>query len=195
LLVTYYDKTYQTIRTGKQIWMAENLTTTKYQNGDDIPNITNNIEWNAHTSAYSNYNNEEKKAIVYGRLYNWYAVSDKRKLCPQGWHIPSNEEWNLLANYLGGDNVAGNFIKESGHTHWENSISGSSNSSGLTLVPGGYRNYKGQFFYIGYHAYLWSSTEYNSNAWYRYLYSNDAAIHVGYASKDNGFSVRCLKDD
>ena len=110
---------YTTVKIGTQVWMVENLKVTRYRNGDPIPNVTDNNSWNVLTTdAYCNYNNDTANVSAYGRLYNWYAVNDNRKIAPTGWHVPSDEEWATLGDFLGGNNIAGGKMKEPGTTHW-----------------------------------------------------------------------------
>jgi uncharacterized protein (TIGR02145 family) len=187
---------YKTIKIGNQIWMAENLKTTKYHNGEPIPNITDNTTWYHLTSgAYCNYNNNSSYVLTYGRLYNWYAVNDNKGLAPEGWHIPSDAEWITLINYLGGVNVAGGKLKESGIVHWQNPNTGATNVSGFTALPGGFRGLGGAFGDIGVSAYIWSATEDNMNkAWFYHMnYSYSMIDRINY-DKYHGFSVRCIKD-
>lgn len=183
---------YATIQIGTQTWMAENLKTTKYNDGTAIPNITDNTAWEGLTTgAWCNYNNDVNNNSTYGKLYNWYAVNTG-KLAPAGWHVPTDAEWTTLTNYLGGDE--GDKMKAT--TLWT-AYAGitNTNSSGFTGLPAGFRNYFGTFTSIGSYGYFWSSPEYNtSNAWYRMLFYNysDAYSTSGY--KRNGFSVRCVRD-
>lgn len=200
--------TYKTIEIGTQIWMAENLKTTKYQNGDAIPNVTDNTSWtNLSTGAYANYNNNANNVATYGRLYNWYAVNDSRKLCPQNWHVPTDTELKTLEMYLGmstteandtgfrGVDVGGK-LKETGTAHWNSSNSGATNSSGFTALPGGYRYYNnGGFYVIGSNGFWWSASEYNASyAWYRNLYYAGSDVIRNFNYKRNGYCVRCVRD-
>jgi len=187
---------YKTVKIGTQVWMAENLKVTHYRNGDPILNITDNTQWDSLTTgAYCNYNNDPNNAITYGRLYNWYAVTDSRNLAPIGWRVPTDAEWQTLINYLGGDDVAGGKIKEAGTTHWSSPNTGATNESGFTALPGGYRYYYGYFLNLGDLANFWSSTERNSDdAWYRVLYFNNAAVYRCNDSKRSGLSVRLVRD-
>ena len=180
---------------GTQTWMASNLNVTKYRNGDKIPQVKNAATWGGlQSGAWCFYNNDTANGNVYGRLYNWYAVNDPRGLAPAGWHIPTDAEWTTLANYLGGEFVAGGQMKETGTTHWQAPNTDATNSSGFTALPGGYRVYRSQFYVIGLYCYLWSSTEYNTGAYARYLFYNSRFINRSYLNKLNGFSVRCIKD-
>ncbi len=185
---------YKTIKIGNQVWMAENLKTTHYRDGSDIPNVTDNNEWSKlTTAAYCNYDNSTSKGNTYGCLYNWYAVNDYRGLAPDGWHIPSDAEWTTLSNFLGGSEIAGGKLKST--KSWDSPNTGASNSSGFTALPGGFRDYDGAFGNIGLGGYWWSSTEYGtSSAWGRSLVCNNSGEGRGGNSKNNGFSVRCLRD-
>ena len=187
---------YRVVRIGNQYWMAENLKVTHYRNGDPIPNVTDNAQWTALSSgAYCNYNNDPSLADIYGRLYNWFAVADPRGLAPVGWHVPSDAEWEILVNYLGGAAVAGGALKEAGLAHWNSPNTGATNSSGFTALPGGYRSYLGYFYYMGYIAIFWSSTEYSINyAWSRSLLYDSAQVNRGNYVRPYGLSVRCVRD-
>ena len=187
---------YHTVTIGTQVWMVENLNVTHYRNGDPIPNITYNTAWlNDTTGAYSNYNNDVNYSISYGRLYNWYAVANNRKIAPAGWHVPTDAEWTVLTDSLGGDSIAGGKMKEAGTAHWLSPNTGATNSSGFTALPGGGRDYNGGFYYLTHGAYFWSSTEYSSpNAWYRGLGYGNESVGRYYDIKTDGFSVRCAHD-
>lgn len=183
---------YHTVKIGTQVWMLENLKVTRYRNGDPITNITDDIAWKASTKeAYCWYMNDITYGQVYGALYNWYAVSDNRKICPIGWHIPSLTEWTTLSNYLG--STAGGKMKEVGNNHWSNGNYGADNSSGFTGLPGGYRyNSSGL---LGSVAYFWSATEANiSTAWSCYLSNANTNLIILNLPNQEGMSVRCVKD-
>jgi uncharacterized protein (TIGR02145 family) len=189
--------TYKTIQIGTQTWMAENLKTTKYNDGTAIPLVTVNSAWAALTTPGYCWNNNDAATYkaTYGALYNCYTVNTG-KLCPTGWHVPSNAEWTTLTTYLGGESVAGSILKETGTTHWFNSNFGGTNSSGFTALPGGYRLSIGSCNGIGFDGYWWSSTEYSTAyAWKWSMYHNLASVSRGsYHEKQFGFSVRCLRD-
>jgi len=194
--VTDYDSNvYKTVKIGDQWWMAENLKVTHYRNGDPIPNVTDATEWNALTTgAYCNYDNNSSNAEIYGRLYNWYAVTDSN-IAPEGWHVPSDAEWETLVNYLGGGSVAGGKLKETGTTHWNSPNEGATNESGFAALPGGYRTSDGYFGDLGNYAHFWSSTENGSNtAWTRELYYYTARVYRYDAGKRFGYSVRLVRD-
>ncbi len=190
--VTDFDgNVYQTVTIGEQVWMAENLKATHYRNGDPIPNVADFSEWVwLTTGAYCEY----ISVATYGRLYNWYAVDDSRGLAPEGWHVPTDAEWQTLVDYLGGGSVAGGKMKETGTTHWNSPNTGATNESGFSALPGGFRG-GGIFTGIGDNALFWSSSEANSSdAWYRYLNSFSSEIDRNDTGKPSGFSVRCVKD-
>ena len=183
---------YKTICIGNQIWMAENLKVSRYRNGDPIPNVTKDEEWSKlKTGAWCNYANDISIDSEYGKLYNFYAVVDKRGLAPKGWHVPSDEELETLITFLGGEDKAGGELKEEELMHWRNPNKGATNKSGFSALPGGGRGYDGMFDYIGEEIYLWSS----SDAWYRFIYYYDSIVHRDrYRGEKCGFSVRCIRD-
>jgi uncharacterized protein (TIGR02145 family) len=193
---------YKTIVIGTQEWMAENLNTSIYRNGDAIPTNLDNATWQSTTSgAWAYYGNDESYACPYGKLYNWSACVDARQLCPVGWHVPSDAEWTVLTDYLGGEIVAGGKMKTTGNIngstglwYWPNE--GATNSSGFSGAPGSYRHLSGEFGdIIGDWGRFWSSSEYDTyHAWFRQLdYFNDDALRA-YSNKRFGLSVRCLRD-
>jgi uncharacterized protein (TIGR02145 family) len=191
---------YKTVTIGTQTWMAENLKVTKYNDGTTIPNITDNTQWqNNTTGAWSYYNNDEANNAKYGKLYNWYAVSKtsngNKNVCPTGWHVPTDAEWTVLTDYLGGESVAGGKMKEVGTTNWNSPNTSATNTSLFTGLPGGNRNVIGIYSTIGNSGDWWSSPESNANgAWNRDLnYDNGNAFRYNF-NKKNGLSVRCLRD-
>ncbi len=187
---------YQTIRIGTQIWMTENLKTTRYKDATEIQLVTDNTTWsNLATGAYCWYDNDEALyGDTYGLLYNWYTVNTGN-LCPTGWHIPVSTEWTTLSDYLGGASVAGGKLKEFGTMHWNYPNSGATNETGFTALPGGYRLYDGTFRYNGEYAYWWTSTEVPAiDAWYQGLLYNTETLAGFYTNKHYGLSVRCVKD-
>jgi uncharacterized protein (TIGR02145 family) len=183
---------YKTILIGAQVWMAENLASTKFNDGTDITWATNINDWNLATNpAYSWYNNI---TVSYGALYNWYAVNSG-KLCPSGWHVPTDDEWTALSTYLGGSVVAGSKLKETGTVHWQSPNSGATNISGFTALPGGYRYYNGTFNSIKRYGYWWTSTENStSNAYGRDMYHGYSNLDRISSDKRSGASIRCIKD-
>jgi uncharacterized protein (TIGR02145 family) len=198
--------TYATIVIGTQEWMGENLRTTTYANGDPIPNVTDGFTWGQLTTgAWAHYNNDSQYEIPYGKLYNWYAVADPRNVCPAGWHVPTDGEWNTLVGYLDPayepndgtqSATAGGMMKSTGTQYWDSPNTGASNESGFSGLPGGYRNYgNGYVDHLGFLGNWWSASEsVAESAWTRALSYDDAAINWSSHSKRSGFSVRCLRD-
>lgn len=182
---------YHTVKIGVQTWMVENLKTTHFRNGEEISNV---IHSNGE-SVYSNYNNNDSYVTPYGRLYNWYAVADSRQLAPAGWHIPTDAEWDILINYLGGYDMAGGKMKDTS-AYWEAPNTSAINSSGFSGLPGGSRNTSyGNFLNLGYAGWWWSSTEYYTDyVWLRSLTYNSAKVNRSNTTKEFGLSVRCVKD-
>ncbi len=187
---------YRIVTIGSQVWMAENLKVTHYRNGDIISHVSDSTIWsNLTTGAYCEYDNESHYVATYGRLYNWFAVSDNRNIAPAGWHVASRTDWQTLAYYLGGDAIAGGKLKEAGYSHWNSPNMGATNETGFTALPAGYRLTDGSYDGESYSAYFWSATEYNSqNAWYRSLNYNFAELFGHINNKQFGFSVRCVRD-
>lgn len=193
--IKYNGYTYQTIYINGREWFAENLQTSKFQNGDNIPNVSDSSTWSElSTPGYCFYNNDQKThENNYGALYNWYAVIS-RDLCPIGWHVPTDAEWSQLTDYLGGYEVAGSKLKNT--TGWKDNRNGN-NESGFSALPGGYRSSNGSFYNIGHLGYWWSSKwVFDTNsAWSRYLgYGTSGGIGRGGRSMGSGFSVRCIRD-
>ena len=187
--------TYKTVTIGTQTWMAENLKVTKYNDGIAIPNVTDNTAWRELTTgALCDYDNTPSNSETYGKLYNWHAVNTG-KLCPTGWHVPSDAEWTELTDYLGGTSDAGGKLKETGTTHWNSPNTGATNETGFTALPGGYRNFDGTFYGVGTYGFWWSATEGSADsAWGRSMYYNGSYVGRDYNGKELGFSVRCLRD-
>ena len=197
---------YKTIQIGTQLWMAENLKTTKFNDGVRIPNVTDNIEWESLlTPGYCWFNNDEATyKSTYGALYNWYAVKTD-KLCPTGWHAPSNDEWNALITNLGGEIAAGVKVIETGNTHWLRTIPGATNESGFTGLPGGSRSisedFRG-FMFLGNFGHWWTTTDYTPPydaliAQLPSMYDSNGQLdfEAGFAAKKiGGASVRCVKN-
>jgi uncharacterized protein (TIGR02145 family) len=183
---------YKTIEIGTQTWMAENLRTTKYNDNTNIPLYSSSTPWAALTTpGFCWYNRD---SVTYGALYNWYAVNTG-KLCPAGWHVPSDNEWTTLTTSIGGESTAGSELKETGSTHWLSPNSGADNLSGFTALPGGYCGYDGGFNNIRTHGDWWSGSEASTlEAYYQDLYYGYIYVNKSSSSKNSGFSVRCLKD-
>jgi len=188
---------YHTVNIGTQTWIVENLKTTKCNDGTAIPNVTDGKAWPVLTTpAYCWYKNDTAtNKATYGALYNWYVVNTS-KLCPAGWHVPTDAEWSALTTYLGGESVAGGKLKETGTTHWISPNTGADNSSGFTALPGGIRNGNGTFDYIRYYGSWWSSSEVNkTRAWHRYVGYNVSYVSRTVNDSCEGLSVRCLRDN
>ncbi|HSI76420.1 MAG TPA: fibrobacter succinogenes major paralogous domain-containing protein [Lunatimonas sp.] len=188
---------YNTFKIGEQIWMVKNLKTTKFNDGTPIPMIAGGDEWaGLSTSGYCWYDNDEASfKPSFGAMYNGYTVSTG-KLCPTGWHIPTNEEWMALITYLGSDHVAGNRLKEAGTDFWVSPNTGANNESGFTALPGGLRYHDGQFHDFGFSGYWWTSTEYSeSRSFFIFMDYESSNVFRFDNLKKIGFSVRCIKDE
>ena len=193
---TYPEYVFTSVTIGTQIWMVENLKTTMLNDSASIPLVESSSVWGSlDTPGYCWYNNDEKSnKDVYGALYNNYAIMTS-KLCPVGWHVPSKTEWNILTDYLGGLNIAGGKLKEMGLGHWDFPNTGASNESGFTALPGGYRNFEGNYSGIHESSQWWTSTEDGSfRAWQLNLHTNYNSAGKECLNNRNGFSVRCVKD-
>jgi len=194
---------------GTQTWTGKNLDVATYSDGTVIPQVTDPTEWaNLTTGAWCYYNNDATKGTTYGKLYNWYAAagiwneasktdaSQRKKLAPTGYHVPSDAEWTTLTDYLGGAGVAGGKMKESGTTHWYSPNQDATNTSGFTGLPGGARMNDGKFYVIGYDCLWWSSSVDSTPtyAWIRALNHNSGPAIREYFNKTYGITVRCLRD-
>jgi uncharacterized protein (TIGR02145 family) len=184
----------QTVTIGTQVWTSKNLNVSTYRNGDVIPQVQDKQAWaKLTTGAWCYYNNDASNGTKYSKLYNWYAVHDPRGLAPNGYHIPTDEEWKKLTDYLGGESGAGTKMKST--SGWNYNGNGT-NSSGFSGLPGGYRYDYGTFGFIGTNEYWWSSTENGTDfAWSLLLVYHSGNAGRGYGgNKGYGFSVRCLRD-
>ncbi|MBN2710180.1 MAG: fibrobacter succinogenes major paralogous domain-containing protein [Calditrichaceae bacterium] len=198
---------YETVKIGNQVWMAENLKVTRFRNGDTIPYIAADTAWSKLTdAACCGYNNSVDTIEIFGLLYNWYAVADSRHVAPEGWHIPTDEDWKALEIFLGmsaeaademgnrGTNEGGK-LKDTGTIYWESPNLGATDETGFSALPGGYRFGYGIFNNIGYLCGFWVASDYNvSNAWSRFLGYNYAYVFRHYYDKKHGYSIRCVKD-
>lgn len=196
---------YHTVTIGTQIWMVENLKTTRYRNGDSILYQSDSNHWGG-GKVYCWYNDDPAKKSVYGALYGWDVISDSRNIAPIGWHVPSDNEWGTLTAYLGGDSVAGGKMKEVGTIHWASPNTGATNLSGFTALPGGVISVIGipggpfaVFGGIRHSACFWSSTQSNYgsgglHAWYRRVFYGTKKVERLEDFMTNGFSIRCVKD-
>jgi uncharacterized protein (TIGR02145 family) len=188
--------TYKAVKIGNQVWMKENLKTTKSNDGTDIPNVTNSSTWiGLTTPGYVWYNNDISNKNIYGAIYNWHSVNTG-KLCPVGWHVPTNTEWTTLVNYIGGNSIAGGKLKETGFTHWLSPNTGATNESGFTALPGSSRDNVGNWGgAIGINGLWWTADAISSNTGKRWYLSNtNSAIVNDWSYKVDGLSVRCIKD-
>ena len=189
---------YQTVTICNQTWTKSNLNVSHYRNGDVIPQVTDPTAWaNLTTGAWcyyedTSYPNGILNGVTYGKLYNWYAVNDPRGMAPAGYHIPSDTEWTTLTTCLGGENVAGGKLKQTGTQYWLDPNTGATNESGFSALPGGSRNSMGD---MGDYGCWWTSSQYSTNnAIYRCIKSNSASLFSNNTLKQLGFSVRCVKD-
>ena len=201
---------YDTVLIGTQVWMTKNLRVSKYRNGDPIPTGLTNAQWSATTfGAYSLYNNNTANDRIYGKLYNWYTVADARGLCPIGWHVPNDAEWQILeaqlgmaANELnilgvsrGSAQSVGGKLKSTGTQLWNAPNAGATNSSGFTALPNSFRYDNGNYGTSGNDSPWWTSTQYSpTTALQRNLYYNDADVDRSNLHKSYGFAIRCTKD-
>jgi uncharacterized protein (TIGR02145 family) len=186
---------YDTVHIGNQIWFKQNINTTRYRNGGSIPYVLGNSDWQALTTgAWSNYNHDDANNPIYGKLYNCYSTLGDT-LCPTGWGVPTDAEWTILTDYLGGESVAGGKMKSVGTAYWNDPNTGATNESGFSALPGGYRDYNGSFSNIRVSAVFWSAAEnVGLNAWYPYLNNYNGIVDRIFSSKSVGASVRCLRD-
>lgn len=188
--------TYKTVRIGEQTWMAENLRTAKFSDGIAIPEISEPSAWSVLDSpGFCWYNNDgDSKRETYGALYNFYAVATAR-LCPDGWHVPSVDDWQKLRDFLGDTLFSGGSLKEAGTLHWKAPNTGADNNTGFNAYPAGIRYFEGTFSSLYSFTSFWSSTEYDSaKGWYLCLHYSDAYLLINKISKRDGFSIRCIKD-
>lgn len=206
--VTFGGYSYTSVVLGNgQEWLAENLRTTTYANGDPIPNVAGGFQWGGLTTgAWAHYENNASYENPYGKLYNWYAVADPRNVCPTGWHIPTDAEWNTLVGYLDPSydagafgiqsSTAGGMMKSTGTQYWQAPNTGATNESGFSGLPGGSCDPdEGTFSFLGDYGFWWSVSEIPAEqAWYRYMGDFNADILRYNNNKRNGYSVRCLRD-
>ena len=217
---TFDGHTYEAVEIGDQCWFAENLRTTTYADGTDIPAGLTDGEWTATTSGATavygegssyceNFSpdidacDEAQSLAEYGRLYNWYAVDDARGLCPSGWHVPTDGEWMVLEMELGMSESEANSTGWRGTDEgtqlkstygWYNGGNGT-DDFGFSALPGGHRSYSnGYFYFAGSGGHWWSSSPSGGSAWYRFLYGYNPDVSWDDSSPRYGFSVRCLRD-
>ena len=207
------DEEYKTVKIGKQVWMAENLKITQYRNGEPIPNVTGASEWDRlSTGARCSYGNNESNANTYGYLYNWFAVADNRKIAPEGWHAPTDQEWKELEMHLGMSQLYADNLKWRGTNEgsklagradlWDDGLHGllkgnaAFGESGFSALPGGFRDGSGSFRLFGSYAGFWSATEASTSlAFYRALYCDKSdVVRDDDCPMQGGSSVRLVKD-
>jgi uncharacterized protein (TIGR02145 family) len=195
-LIDIDGNNYKTVTIGSQVWMSENLKTTKFYDGTDIPLTINSGAWAGLTTpGYCWYNNDAASyKEPYGAIYNGYTIATG-KLCPVGWHVPEIEEWRLLREFLGDSTRAGGKLKETGTAHWLSPNKGADNSSGFTAMPAGIRYFEGTFASILSYTCIWSATSAaGDQEWYTGLYFAEPDLILDHRNRKHGFSVRCLKD-
>jgi uncharacterized protein (TIGR02145 family)/uncharacterized repeat protein (TIGR02543 family) len=187
---------YDTITIGTQMWMVENLKTTRYNDGSAIPLVTDNTAWsNLTTSGYCYYNDSATYGTTYGALYNGYSVNTK-KLAPIGWHVPTDSEWTVLITLYGGTDLAGGPLKATGITYWTSPNTGATNQSGFSALPGGFRDGNGTFEGSGGYGSWWSATAFSATGlWSREVNSSGTNVVRGNSFVGYGFSVRCIRDN
>lgn len=182
---------YKTVKIAKQQWLAENLDASHFRNGDPIPEIEGAAEWQAagdqHKPAWCYYNGDTAFGNEYHKLYNWYALIDPRGLAPDGWHVPTLDEWAALTGDLGGENGAA--IRMKSHDEWDGS-----NTSGFTALPGGYRNLNNVFSHIHNIASWWAASAVDSLSSWTISIGNGGVVSRSYDGKRVGLSVRCVRD-
>ena len=203
-VVDFDGNVYDTVTIGTQVWMKQNLNTSHYSDGTIIPNVTDATAWEAlSTGAYCDYNNTPSNSLSYGKLYNFFAAVDVRNICPQDWHVPSDEEWCQLITYLDSSAnctqtieslVAGGSLKDTGFDYWYNPNTGATNSSNFSALPGGYR--VGGTFYFLRTAGLWmSSTDGGfSGAYMRTLRCDQERVIRNNGYQTSGASIRCIRN-
>ena len=204
------DNIYRTVKIGKQVWMAENLRTTKYRDGSNITLQTDDVLWenydyinniNTRIPMMCWYQNDQTTYSdnKFGALYNWYVISastnGNKQICPNGWHVPTDDEWGTLINYLGGEMVAGGRMKSTGTQYWQTQNTTPADTVGFAGLPGGYRGQNGKFYNLGIEANWWSSSsQWPEKSWRFSLDDYGSYINRGTGGNGNGFSVRCIMD-
>jgi len=190
LVIDIDGNAYHTVTIGTQVWMTENLKTTKFRNGDSIPYF-----FKSYGRGYCWYNNDIKNKNPYGAIYNFYTATDSRGLCPLGWHIPTKAEWTTLSNYLGGNSVAGGKLKEAGTIHWQSPNTGATNESGFTALPSGAKDCASNFVNMGLNCQFWTSEPAISGGVYAVtIFQTNTQLAIGQGFDCNNYSVRCIKD-
>lgn len=187
---------YSTVKIGNKTWMSENLRTTHFKNGDPITQIADSASWHYNEEpAYTYYNNNPELQKEYGNIYNGHAVRDFRKVCPEGWHVSTSEEWKTLMNDLGSSNSSGGKMKEVGYEHWKAPNKGATNESGFNALPGGDRKVYGNFSGLSEYSIWWTSTIGNNEANHVFILHYDIEnVSASGANMPTGAYVRCVKD-
>jgi uncharacterized protein (TIGR02145 family) len=187
---------YKTVIIGNQEWMAENLKVSKFNNGIDIPLVTNKSNWSKlNTGAYTFYDGSSSNDAIYGKIYNWNVITEQN-VCPMNWHVPTNAEWKVLTDYLGGDIVAGGKMKEVGYSHWTTPNIEAVNSSLFDGLPGGYSNSSGDYRDLNTAALWWSAEQPQGNlASHVEVDSKSGSVIYSTIAKRSGLSIRCVKDN
>ena len=195
-VVDYDGNVYDTVNIGTQVWMKQNLKVTHYNDGVPIPNVQDSVTWgNLTTGARCYYNNDSVSwNPVYGALYNGFAANDTRNVCPAGWHVSTDMEWQAAEAYLGPDEAGGK-MKEAGTVHWISPNYGATNSSGFTGLPGGMRDPVNSFNAVGQNGMWWTSTPFDQTwTWTTYLWTMNTGVDHNPAPKYLGLSIRCVQD-
>ena len=195
-LVDQSGNSYATIVIGGQEWMAENLRASNYANGDPITAVPDGPAWAAQTGgAWAHYGNDSAFDDPFGKLYNGYAVTDPRNVCPAGWHVPTVADWSELIDTLGGAAVAGDRLKSAGTAYWPAPNAGATNAAGFSALPGGFRiDSDGSFFAVDTLGNWWSATDDGGGGLMDYVINEGAGISSFGDSKAFGCSVRCVRD-
>jgi uncharacterized protein (TIGR02145 family) len=185
---------YHTVKIGNQVWTVENLKTTHYQNGDAIPKVDDYNTWpDLTTGAYCEYGNNAINVESYGRLYNWYVISDSRKIAPDGWRVPTQQDWQTLISFLGDADEAGGKLKETGTSHWESPNSGATDEWGFRALPGGKR--RTYYEDIGEYFYCWTSQEVSATQATRsQIYKGASSVIFPNGQKHEGYAIRLIKE-
>lgn len=197
IVADYDGNAYSVVTVGSQCWLAENLKVTHFRDGSPIPVVEDGTAWkNLTTPAMVSYGNDNANDATYGKLYNWFAIGDPRGICPEGFHVPHDNEWAVLSKYLDPDNeYAGARMKEAGTDHWMEPNEGANNSSGFTGLPGGMRFREGQFDFLGKNGLFWSTREDDDfEGYFLTLSHDDTEARRTVMFKQAGFSCRCVMD-
>jgi uncharacterized protein (TIGR02145 family) len=195
-VVDYDGNLYDTVIIGTQVWMKQNLRVAHYSDGVPIPVVPDSATWGSLTTGARCYYNNDSVAWdpVYGALYNGYAANDARNICPAGWHVSTDMEWQTAEAYLG-EELAGGKMKEESTLHWVSPNAGATNSSRFTGLPGGMRYLTNSYKSMGENGLWWTSTPYDESwTWTIYLWTMSIMVDHNPAPKHLGLSIRCIKD-